>query len=115
MKEKLKDIIDSAKLLLGAGTLFAGSIFCSEATGLTEAYVKYSDVCCQVYYEAHKKAPWLVWGDYGNPNENKEARLSWYRVGANIDVGLCGLMIGAMGIGIVSETLERKKRTRKVN
>jgi hypothetical protein len=110
MKEKLRDMLDSAKTLLVAGTLVAGSIFLSEVSGITKAYSDYKNISARVFYEAHKKAPWLVWGDYGNPNINKERKLSQYRVQADIEAGLTGLIAGGMGLGIALNALEKRKR-----
>jgi len=115
MREKLRDILDSAKTLLIAGTLVAGSIFLSEISGITKAYSEYKHISSIVYHEAHKKAPWLVWGDYGDPNIDKERKLTKYRTQANMEAGLTGLIAGGFGLGIALDALEKRRRIKRQN
>ena len=106
MKNFMKKYVGTPLL---AVSLFGGTIISAEKSGITNAFVQANDAICHAAFEAHRRYPLLVWGDYGNPHTDPEARLLRYRIGHDIELGLLGLLLGGLAIILGAKKLNEKK------
>ena len=100
----------AAQYAVLAGAIAAG-VTASELSGFTKAATDLNYGLCQRWHEAHKRYPLVVWGDYGDPNQNPEWKKFKYRIATDIEMGVLSLM--AVGLGTLALDDFREKRSKR--
>jgi hypothetical protein len=93
-----KELMKGLRELGLAASVFAGTIFCCEKVGISQAFNEYNNIVRSVYYEANNRYPWAVWGHYGNPKDYMSEGFQRYqKIVSDGVLGLLGL-IGASAL-----------------
>jgi len=104
----LKETLEGIRNWAAIAALFAGSVFASEKSGLTDVFVDYCMMKHQAYHEVHQRAPLLVWEDPGNPKQDPTLRTR-YRIANDIEFGLMSTLIGGVGIALGADAIRKRK------
>ena len=96
-----------AEIVLAAG-LASGSVYAAEKSGLTDAFVQYSDMKFYAAQESHKRWPYIVWSDYG---PDTKYRLTRYRIAYDAQFAFLGVFLGFWGMEAGCRKLKKIKNS----
>ena len=105
MKQKLENLKQGI-LQWGAVTaIVGGSIFLSEKSGITNAFINYWDAQHQVYSKLDDKGLLNYAYDKNESIGSRNFRLGRYRVGADVGIGI----MSVVNVGAIASLLSDKK------